>query len=70
MNTPPEKRGRGRPATGQVPRQPLREEEAWWDRYRAVAEAKGLKTSAWVRQVLRRAVVRAERDLGIGPPDA
>jgi hypothetical protein len=55
-----ERRGPGRPATGETPKRNVRIGPLW-DRAAELAKARGMKMTAFVEEALRREVARIER---------
>jgi uncharacterized protein (DUF1778 family) len=53
-----EKRGRGRPATGQLPQHQFRCPDDEWELFQRAADAEGVKVAAWIRGVAVRAAKR------------
>lgn len=56
-----EKRGRGRPATGQTPKRYFRMDDESWSTVEAAAQSQGEDTSSYIRRVL---LASAKRILG------
>lgn len=57
----PDRRPRGRPATGQAPQHQFRCPEAEWEMFTQAAKAEGVTVAVWIRQVALRAAKRALR---------
>jgi uncharacterized protein (DUF1778 family) len=53
-----EKRGPGRPATGQLPQHQFRCPNDEWELFQQAADAEGVKVAAWIRNVAVRAAKR------------
>jgi uncharacterized protein (DUF1778 family) len=62
METKPEQRGRGRPATGQTPKRYFRMDDDGWAQVENAAVASGETTSEYVRNVLLKDASRILRD--------
>lgn len=54
METTEEKRGRGRPATGQTPQRYFRADDELWAQIVSAAELSGETASEYIRRVLAR----------------
>ncbi len=62
MNThEPERRPRGRPATGRDPQHQFRCPDEEWAMFTQAAEAEGVTVAIWIRQVAMRAAKRVLR---------
>jgi len=57
----PEKRQRGRPATGQTPKRYFRMDDESWSRIERAAEVRGESISDFVREALLRAAKRSTK---------
>ena len=59
MGKPEPKRGRGRPATGQMPKRYFRMDDEGWETVARAAEARGETVSDFVRRAILNSAKRA-----------